>query len=561
MSRKFRVLRPDGQPVTNVDVETNWYRPTEQDGSSSSRRLDGDGVMDFAFGSTGLWHMKVRFRDTPLSTIPIRQAPYYAGEATVAVSNLATRSEAVDLRSIVHQPGSIDVQLLDVHGKPARGSVLLGDPSFPVTHAASTDESGRVTFAGVFAWTQTIRGYLPGTRPPDLRPDVDVSTLTATLVVPSTQVDLRTTATAKVVLRQVRAGYVYGTLRPSAGEKPSDSSFYFHRSFERVETPRSPMTARPGRSSSDRCCRGGRGDRPTGTAGAQACLPGPSRPRSNRAGPCTPDFSPMPPAEQRDFYTEAWKTVAGSVLLADGKTPAYAARVLKFIPDDINPGSGAWTDATGRFVTHSMSIPMGQPGQERNPKGGPPTPVLVGLAAWPVRGGDHPAREGVGQANPGRVAAADQPDWPGHHRRQEPARISAAPAVDQPGQPGELNVHILAAHQGAGKLDGLLSVSTYADPDGRFGLHGLTPGKYIVQAAIDDIWLSQSVELTIKPGRRCPGADRAEDRSARRNGHRSLARRRQTAGRRGCDGRSPARAVDERPAASQSVPPTAMASW
>ena len=61
-------------------------------------------------------------------------------------------------------------------------------------------------------------------------------------------------------------------------------------------------------------------------------------------------------------------------------------------------------------------------------------------------------------------------------------------------------VHVLAQHKGAGKLDPHLSIRTTAGPDGTFSLDGLSRlpgGKYVVQAALDDIWLSPAVPLDL----------------------------------------------------------------
>ncbi len=57
---------------------------------------------------------------------------------------------------------------------------------------------------------------------------------------------------------------------------------------------------------------------------------------------------------------------------------------------------------------------------------------------------------------------------------------------------------VLAAYEGKGKLDNLLSVDVNAEADGGFELAGLTPGTYQVQAAMDGIWLSHAVRLTVK---------------------------------------------------------------
>jgi hypothetical protein len=53
-----------------------------------------------------------------------------------------------------------------------------------------------------------------------------------------------------------------------------------------------------------------------------------------------------------------------------------------------------------------------------------------------------------------------------------------------------------------GKLAAALNVLTTPQPDGTFSLGGLTPGHYLVQAALDGVWLSQSVAIDV--GQRDP---------------------------------------------------------
>jgi hypothetical protein len=57
----------------------------------------------------------------------------------------------------------------------------------------------------------------------------------------------------------------------------------------------------------------------------------------------------------------------------------------------------------------------------------------------------------------------------------------------------------MAAYEGKGRgrLGGALSVSSTAQADGSFELAGLTPGRYTLQAALDDIWLSPSTTLEV----------------------------------------------------------------
>jgi hypothetical protein len=58
-------------------------------------------------------------------------------------------------------------------------------------------------------------------------------------------------------------------------------------------------------------------------------------------------------------------------------------------------------------------------------------------------------------------------------------------------------VQILAAYQGKSPFSSALNVTTTADADGRFTLAGLTPGTYLIQASLDEIWLSQQIEVRV----------------------------------------------------------------
>lgn len=65
------------------------------------------------------------------------------------------------------------------------------------------------------------------------------------------------------------------------------------------------------------------------------------------------------------------------------------------------------------------------------------------------------------------------------------------------GRPG--SIRVLAAYEGRpkGRLASVLNVETTAQADGSFELAGLTPGRYAIQAALDDIWLSPSVRVAV----------------------------------------------------------------
>ena len=58
-------------------------------------------------------------------------------------------------------------------------------------------------------------------------------------------------------------------------------------------------------------------------------------------------------------------------------------------------------------------------------------------------------------------------------------------------------MHIVAEYQDKGLLNAALSIETTADAEGNFILAGLTPGRYLVQAALDDIWMSPTTMIHV----------------------------------------------------------------
>lgn len=56
-------------------------------------------------------------------------------------------------------------------------------------------------------------------------------------------------------------------------------------------------------------------------------------------------------------------------------------------------------------------------------------------------------------------------------------------------------ITVRAQYAGKGYLDDLLSVQTSANADGSFTLGGLTPGPYHIQAAIDNLWVSRTIDI------------------------------------------------------------------
>lgn len=59
----------------------------------------------------------------------------------------------------------------------------------------------------------------------------------------------------------------------------------------------------------------------------------------------------------------------------------------------------------------------------------------------------------------------------------------------------------MAAYEGQERLKKLLSVQATGDAGGDYVLAGLSPCTYNVQAALDDIWLSDTTTITVGDGK------------------------------------------------------------
>ena len=218
---RFLVIRPDGRPVTDQDVsiqfglggQTNW---------SSSMKLDGEGAGERSFDSAGLWTVVVRFRDAPVHSFPIREAPYDEAEAQVPVSPALGAVEPIRLVGVrrERQAGSLLVRLLDADGRPARGAVGF-DGSI-----GSTDERGEIRFQGLPEGKFFVAGHLDGPSPPPWSTagpmPADDALRRRFALVPAAEVAVVPGREATLEMRARPLGYVRGTLRPADGRRAAD---------------------------------------------------------------------------------------------------------------------------------------------------------------------------------------------------------------------------------------------------------------------------------------------------------------------------------------------------
>ncbi len=190
------------------------------------------------------------------------------------------------------------------------------------------------------------------------------------------------------------------------------------------------------------------------------------------------------PPSTKEEYTQNLPKIFGRVVLADGETPAFFAELFAVAPQCRRAVAYALADALGNFHAHRPS-PAHSPLLDSGQNDEPPEPALV--ARLPGECG----------ATVVLLASLDP---------LQPCTVKLPPAVELGGKvriggqsalAWRNEVRVLAEHRGCGPLDALMNVETSAEADGSFKLSGLTPGDYQIQAALDGIWLSGSVELKV----------------------------------------------------------------
>jgi hypothetical protein len=175
-----------------------------------------------------------------------------------------------------------------------------------------------------------------------------------------------------------------------------------------------------------------------------------------------------------------------TVFLPDGKTPAFAAQAFLFEPGHAGPVAIGRTDGSGRLTWRGFWISGNPDEHDKTVEVTKPTLVV----SLPGQYGSTivPVEEG----KTGRLVLADSAGVEG--------RVVLGGRATDAGS----GVQVFAAHQGRGVLDGVLSHRLSPGLDGRFRFNGLTPGRYLVQAARDGIWLSKSVELRLEANQAPP---------------------------------------------------------
>ncbi|TWT29746.1 hypothetical protein KOR34_50640 [Posidoniimonas corsicana] len=490
----IRVFDTSGEWLSNIKVNTSWTRPASRGGARSTIEIDEQGVGRVHIGGLGMRRLEVRYlspsQDSVTSPMPFHQSR--EGARKVALSRLMPREQAVVFRPRKLEAATLQVEVTDQDGRPAKGAAAV-EVRYDVREVAALDSQGAARFERMRPGRVTVGAIVAGAAAPPARLDATDEELTDQWMIPVKSLELAADEQASVQLRVQPVAYIRGRISPlppkNASMRLSTSNYaarssldtkcwFNHQTGEFIIGPVLP-----------------------GRIEAQVHLSRDNAPLAyakhtfhvDRQGVHREDF----PLELTTIKnsTPSAPPLEGRVYRADGKTPAYAARIAAYTPNQPrSPYSrwrpaDTWTNAAGRFIARKPTLWRKQYSDLKLPPGTPTEPVLV---AW------LPGELGA------TITPLPSPPAEGEELRivlPEPAGVRGAVTVggESPlGMPAAITV--LAQHRGRGRLDEVLSVRTTANADGAYELPGLTPGEYDVQAAVDGIWLSSTTRVSVPAG-------------------------------------------------------------
>jgi hypothetical protein len=502
-SVRMQLRQPDGKPTAGTRADLQWSGIGE-DGYRQEIEFDAQGLYELKVDRAGLWRIKLHYPN-PRTKASAAFDPYNEAEAIVAASPLLKDDPPVVLAA-THRtptPPSLHVQLKDASGKPAKGYVFFGRGALNPSRAATTDDQGNATFDGIVEWPAIAESYLPGLVNPRFGTESktwpDDKELVGRVSLFPEEIDPKVKSVTQLVLQPKPVGYVRGLIRPAKGKSLDDYAINLKRgSMAQIAVSGRDRTTgqfligpiAEGKTELTLSCRVTKNHWPH-------VLTREIEVKADRVLNVELDAPEIPAAPKSPFREPAFITIGaegasvigelagrteGVVLLPDRKSPAAGAQVVLFVPGESQQVAHATVNSAGRFSLVGSRVSRNNTVAKLPAIDGPT------LVAW--RLGSH-----------GAVIMPYAKDKPNAEVQLVlPKSLSQRGKVTIAGKPvssAHSQLSVFAAYQGNRPFDGLFHQICSADADGVFELTGLTPGKYQVQATLDDIWLSASVPVTV----------------------------------------------------------------
>jgi hypothetical protein len=502
----IRVHDPDGGRLMTTGSVACSFLLTSAPATGTNTAAES---LQLAPRHPGLWYLTVRSRR---SGAPFRTHKYgffFEAHAGVAVSRLlGERPVHLTAQFRESDQQTLTVRLLDRHGMPVPGTVIVrSGNSGPLVNAASTLD-GVAVFAGVPSGRYRVRGFLSGRKsPPIPGPDVRDESLEDHVKMVPEDIQTDRSGPQEVELQERPVGYVRCEIQFPDG---ADASEYFYQAVgsdedryhrKHFDTESSSLLCGPFLESAvklvvhRRFPNGGKGkvaEKDVSVEQGRLVTCKLEIPPENRQP--IPDHPTILPGSIRYAYFKEQppgEALTGQVLHADG-SPAWAAQVMEYIPRQRTSTRVDSTDIHGHFRMGDRRVDRrvfwwpqeANQSPPADPDGSPVHPVLVAHIPGSCGGAFIPVSDGL--ANGFQIKLP--PVW----------TLRGRITVD--GQSPELfgdSVRVLARYRGHGKLADIFSIDRTASADGTFLLAGLTPGAYDIQATLDGIWLSESVRLDV----------------------------------------------------------------
>ena len=509
---------PDGVRIRPLDVhgkaKPDQYSQADiglvgRAGWMTSVRNDPDGACTCTFagigdqdgnGRPGLFSVELKWSldGSTHSSSADGETAYDAAIGWVAVSSLLVGGHPVDFNTRTIIPATIGVTLTGIDGQPIPGPVTIERQGERYDDTEPTlGVPGRAVFTGVppgrcavKVWPDADPAFVSGAVPAD-------AALSGQSLIPEAIVTVGPDDHRTLSLHAVPVGYLRGVLKPPPGTPLNAFAVY----------PLLPSVG-PGRVVMDDVTgRFVAGPFPAGLAVLQVVPRDPARSRqvlSEISGDVigsrvigvpdvTPPLPPRDPEASGPRIVFGWRDVAeagvispearGRVFLADGRTAAAFARVI-YVPANAESECGEGSTDAGGFL-HSRGswwTPPATGAGGRNP---------VVVAFLPGMTGGTIVDVSEAAAGPASIILPLPRSAKGRVTigGETPAGVRA-------------EIRVLASRVGHDRrVDTILSVTATPQSDGRFELAGLTPGDYLVQAAVDNIWLSASVPMHVAADR------------------------------------------------------------